>query len=110
MAALAVRVRVALSVARLRVGAAAAAHADVARLDRTRLRPGRVVEVGLYGGWRAAEPPGDLPDRQPFSLTEVPRQRDRPATLGDAVVRSRRGGRHISYVLLSPRRVPHSSG
>ena len=45
MARLAVGVGVALAVARLRVGAAAAAHADVAGLDRPRLLAGRIPSV-----------------------------------------------------------------
>src|SRR5256885_1627777 len=47
VAGLAVGVRVAVAVPRLGVRAAAAAHADVAGLDRPGLLPGRVVEVRL---------------------------------------------------------------
>jgi hypothetical protein len=45
MAALAVRVGVALAVARLGVGAAAPAHTDVAGLDRPCLLAGRIPSV-----------------------------------------------------------------
>jgi hypothetical protein len=81
MAGLAVRVGVALAVARLRVGAAAAAHPLVARLDRPRLLPGGVVEVRLDRRRRATETVGDLPDRETLELAVMTRQGDRPATL-----------------------------
>jgi hypothetical protein len=81
MAGLAVRVGVALAVARLRVGTAAAAHADVAALDRPRLLAGRVVEVRLDRRRRAAEAVGDLRDREALELAKMTRQGDRPATL-----------------------------
>jgi hypothetical protein len=45
VARLAVRVRITLAVAGLRVRAAAAAYALVARLDRPRLLPGRIPSV-----------------------------------------------------------------
>ena len=70
MAGLAVRVGIALAVPRLGVGAAAAAHPHVARLDRSSLLPRRVVEVGLDRRRRATEPIGDLRDRQPLGLAE----------------------------------------
>ena len=70
-----------LPFARLRVGAAAAAHALVAGLDRPRLLPGRVVEVRLDRRRRAAQAVGDLPDREALELAVMPRQGDRPATL-----------------------------
>jgi hypothetical protein len=85
MTALAVRVRVALAVARLRVGAAAAAHADVAGLDRPRLLAGRVLEVRLHRRRGAAETVGDLPDREAFELSVMPRQGHRPATLENPI-------------------------
>ena len=43
----AVPIRIALALARLRVGAVATAHPEVTRLDRPRRLPGDVVEVGL---------------------------------------------------------------
>ena len=52
--ALQLGVGVALAVARLGVGSAAATHSYVARLDRPRLVPGWVIEVDLYCRWRAA--------------------------------------------------------
>ena len=55
VAGLAVRVGVALAVARLGVSAAAAAHADVAGLHRPCLLPRGVIEVGLDRRGRAAE-------------------------------------------------------
>ena len=101
MAGLAVRVRVALAVARLGVGAAAAAHADVARLDRPRLLPGRVVEVRLDRRRRAAEPLGDLRDREALDLAVVARQRDRAAALNHPVMSRRIDiGSHPFQVLL----------
>jgi hypothetical protein len=51
VAALAVAVGVALAVARLGGGAAAAAHPLVAGLDRLGLLAGGVIEVRLDGGW-----------------------------------------------------------
>jgi hypothetical protein len=45
VAALAIRVGVALAVGRLRVGAAAAAHPEVAGLDRSRFRAGGVLRA-----------------------------------------------------------------
>jgi hypothetical protein len=77
MAGLAVRVRVALAVARLRVGAAPAAHPLVARLDRPCLRTSGIVEVRLDRRQRAAEAVGDLRDREALWLAKVPCQRDR---------------------------------
>ena len=81
MAHLAIRVGIALAVARLGVSAAAAAHAEVPGLDRPGLLPGRVVEVRLDRRRRATETVGDLPDREALDLAVVPRQGDRPATL-----------------------------
>ena len=60
MAALAVRVRVALAVARLGVRAAAPAHPLVAGLDRPRLLAGRVLEVRLHRRRGATQAIGDL--------------------------------------------------
>jgi hypothetical protein len=68
VARLSVGVGLALAVPRLRVGAAAAAHPDVAGLDRPRLLAGRIVEVRLDGRRRAAQPVGDLLDRQALEL------------------------------------------
>ena len=86
VAGLAVRVGVALAVARLRVRATAAARSDVAGLDRPRLRAGRVVEVRLDRRRRATEPVGDLPDREALELAVMPRQGDRPPTLDNPTV------------------------
>src|SRR5947208_3246535 len=86
MAGLAVRVRVALAVARLGVRAAAAAHADIPRLHRARLLARRVVEVRLDGRRRTPEPIRDLSDRESLRLAEVARQSDRPATLENPIL------------------------
>jgi hypothetical protein len=95
VAGLAVRVRVALAVARLGVGPTTAAHPDVARLDRTRLLPCRVVEVRLDRRRRATEPVGDLPDRETLDLAEVTRQGDRATALANPIhPRGRRLARH----------------
>jgi hypothetical protein len=85
MAALAVGVGVALSVAGLRVRAAAAAHTDVAGLNRPRLLAGGVVEVGLDRRRRAPEPICYPPDREALGLPVAPRQRDGSATLDNPV-------------------------
>ena len=66
VARLAIRVGVALAVARLRVGAAAAAHALVAGLDRACLIAGRIVEIRLDGCLCASQP------------TSAPRSTDPP--------------------------------
>src|SRR5204863_1589370 len=81
VAPLAVRVGVALAVARLRIGAAATAHADVARLYRPSLLAGRVVEVGLDRRRRAAKAVSDLLDRETLRFTEMVRQCDGAASL-----------------------------
>src|ERR1035437_7871231 len=85
VARLAVRVRVALSVPRLRVRATAAAHANVAGLDRPSLLTGRVVEVRLDRGGRAAKALGDLCDRQALGLPIVASERNSAATLNDSI-------------------------
>ena len=90
MAALAIPIGVALAVARLGVGAAAAAHPDIPRLDRPRLVSGGVVEISLDRCRRATETRGDLTDRKPLAPAEVARQRDRAATLKHAVTCKRR--------------------
>ena len=64
VARLAIRVGVALAVARLRVGAAAAAHALVAGLDRACLIASRIVEIRLDGCLCASQPTSDLRGRQ----------------------------------------------
>jgi len=88
VAGLAVRVGVAFAVARLGVGAASAAHADVPGLDRPRLLAGRVVEVRFDRCRRATKAVGDLGDRQPLGLAVVACQRDRAAALNHPVVLS----------------------
>jgi hypothetical protein len=65
MACLAVRVRVALAVARLGVSAAAAAHAYVAGLDRPRLLAGGVVKYALIVA-------GERPSRRAIWAFESP--------------------------------------
>jgi hypothetical protein len=85
VAGLAVRVGVPLAVARLRVRAASPAHAHVAGLDRPRLLPGRVVKVRLDRRGRAAEPRGDLTDRQSLELAVVAGEGDSPASFGNQV-------------------------
>ena len=103
VAALAIRVRVPLAVARLRVGAAAAAHPDVARLDRPGLLPGRVIEVRLDRRRRATQAAGDLRDRQTLDLAEVARQDHRTTALAHPVVGDLgHAGRHFFQVLLRP--------
>jgi hypothetical protein len=81
VARLAIGVSVPLPVPRLGVGAAAAAHPLVVRLDRPCLLAGRVVEVRLDRRRRATETVGDLPDREALELAVMTRQGDRPATL-----------------------------
>ena len=80
---LAVRVGIALAVARLRVRTAAAAHPLVARLDRPGLLAGRVVEVRLDRRLRAAETVGDLRNRKTLGVAEMTREGDRTAPLDD---------------------------
>jgi hypothetical protein len=77
----------------LRVGAAAAAHALVAGLDRLRLLPGRVVEIRLDGRRRSPQAAGDLSDRQALGLTVGPRERDSTATLNHSIRDCRTGTR-----------------
>jgi len=79
--ALAIRIGVALAVARLRVPTAAAADSLVARLHRPGLLAGRIVEVRLDRRRRATETIGDLSDREALELPVMPRQGDRPTTL-----------------------------
>jgi hypothetical protein len=93
MAGLAVRVGVPLAVARLRVGAAAAAHSPVARLDRSGLPPGRVIEVRLDRRWRSAEPPSDLRNRQSLGVPIMPSERNRAATLNHSICHRRLASR-----------------
>ena len=81
VARLAVPVGVALAVARLGVGAATAAHALVAGLHRPRLLPGRALEVRLDRRRRAAEPIGDLLDRQALELPVMACQSHRATAL-----------------------------
>ena len=85
MAGLAVRVGVPLPVARLRVGAAAAAHPDVARVHGPRLLAGRVVKIRLDRRRRTAQAIGDLRDREALGLSIMASQRDSTTTLLDPI-------------------------
>src|SRR5450755_2731770 len=104
------RVGVAFAVARLRVRAAAAAYALEAGLDRPCLLPGRIVEVGLDSGRRAAETLRDLRYRQAFRVAIVVGEGNRAPSFNDPVARARRGlrrharRRYRRRVVFSPRR------
>ena len=79
MAALAVRVGVALAAARGGLGAAASAHSLIAALHGSGLLAGRVVKVCLDCRLRPSKPPGDLGDREPLLVAVVARERRSPA-------------------------------
>ena len=93
MARLAVRVRVALAVPRLRVRATAAAHPLVASLHCSGLLAGRIVEVRLDRRRRVAQAVGDLCNREALGLSIVASQRDSTATLNHSICHWRTGGR-----------------
>jgi hypothetical protein len=86
VAGVAVRVGVVLAVARLGVGAAAEADADITRPNRARRLPSGVVKVSLDCRRRTAQVVGDLGDRQALSLAGLKCERNGGAALDHTVV------------------------
>src|SRR5947208_11212292 len=85
MAALAIRVGVALAVPWRGGRPAAATHAPVARLHRACLIAGWIVEIRLDGRLCASQPTSDLGDRQPLLVAVVAGELRRAAPFRDPV-------------------------
>jgi hypothetical protein len=62
----------------------------------------RVVEVGFDGRGRAAQPLGDLRDRQALRLTVMPRECDRALALCYTIQRLIRGRSHTASKVPRP--------
>jgi DNA-binding transcriptional LysR family regulator len=85
MAALGVRVRVALAAARGGWGTASSTHSLIAALHRARLVAGRVAEIRLDCGVCASEPAGHLGDSEALLVAVAAGERYRPTALLKAV-------------------------
>jgi hypothetical protein len=103
MAALAELVSVALAAARRGRGAAPSTHALVAALHSSSLLAGRVIEVGLDGGFRATETSGDLSDREALLVAVVARKRRSPAPFMHTITGEHRWRRYRSQPMATER-------